>query len=433
MYAATHLSLLSPPTIDDDLSLSAEDLDLNKSLGPMEYDMDYHSSTTDPNQAQEASCHQHRHYQKQPTASTEETSSSCGSPTTTATTEFNASSFTSSPSMECLYPVTGHPSNIHDDYSILHNKLGSGCNGTVRDCVHHRSNQVYAVKSIAKSKVRHLRHLRQESQILSSVQHPSMIRMVDCYEDETYVHIVTEKCSGGELYDRIDQYHEDGTGSFDERSAARIIKSLLEVVAYLHAQGWVHRDIKPENILFVTKDEESPIKLIDFGLARRHRHNVDCNMSSLRGTVYYLSPEVLNCNYSTPTDIWSTGVVAYLLLCGYPPFNGNNDCEIYASIARGDLEFPADIGWTNKSPECIDFIKGLLQRDPRRRLTAQEALIHPWIVQMTSSPPTPEVAVIQQQESLDERRQVPSFGPPYFNSIPLLSPPFPPSDIFTMA
>ena len=217
MYAATHSLLIE----DDDLSLSAEDLDLNMSLGPMEYDMDYHSSAHDPNQAQQASCYHRHHYQKQPTASTE-TSSSCGSSTTTSTTAFNASSFTSSPSMECLYPVTGHPSNIHDDYSIMHNKLGSGGNGTVRDCVHRRSNQVFAVKSIAKSKVRHLRHLRQESQILASIQHPSMIRMVDCYEDETYVHIVTEKCSGGELYDRIEQYHEDGTGSFDERSAARI-------------------------------------------------------------------------------------------------------------------------------------------------------------------------------------------------------------------
>jgi calcium-dependent protein kinase len=124
-------------------------------------------------------------------------------------------------------------------------------------------------------------------------------------------------------------------------------------------------------------------------------------------------------------------VVAYLLLCGYPPFNGNNDSEIYASIARGDLDFPADIGWTNKSPASIDFIKGLLQRDPRRRLTAQEALMHPWIVQMTSTT-TPEAAFIQ-QESFDERRQVPSFGPPYFSSIPLFAPPFPPSDIFTMA
>ena len=161
------------------------------------------------------------------------------------------------------------------------------------------------------------------------------------------------------------------------------MKGLLEAVAYLHARGLVHRDIKPENILFETKDEDSPIKLIDFGLARRHRHNVDCNMSSLRGTVYYLSPELLNCNYSTPTDIWSTGVVAYLLLCGYPPFNGNNDKEIYASIRRGNVEFPQRC-WANKSPASIDFIKGLLQKDPRRRLTAQEALLHPWIVQMTS-------------------------------------------------
>ena len=211
--------------------------------------------------------------------------------------------------------------------------------------------------------------------------------MVGCYEDETYVHIVTEKCCGGDLYDRIERHHSSGNGYFDldERSAARIIKSVLEAVSYLHGKGIVHRDIKPENILFETQDEDSPIKLIDFGLSRRHRHGIDSNMSSLRGTVYYMSPELLKCNYSSPTDVWSTGVVAYILLCGYPPFDGDNYSEIYASISAGNLEFPADLGWSNKSPDCIDFITCLLRQDPRRRYTAREALMHPWILKMTSS------------------------------------------------
>ena len=273
-------------------------------------------------------------------------------------------------------------SNFAEHYTILPTGLGTGCQGTVRECVRRQTQEVFAVKSIVKSSVSrpdHLRHLRQEAQILASVQHPSIIRMVDCYEDETHLHIVTEKCSGGELYHRIEQ-----RSGFDEPTAARIMKGLLEAVTYLHARGLVHRDIKPENILFETQQEDSPIKLIDFEQSRRHRHEIDTNMWGLRGTMYYMAPEVLQCNYSSPADIWSTGVVAYLLLCGYPPFNGNNDKEIYASIRRGNVEFPPRC-WTNKSPASIDFIKGLLQKDPRRRLTAQEALLHPWIVQMTST------------------------------------------------
>jgi hypothetical protein len=272
-------------------------------------------------------------------------------------------------------------SNFAEYYTILPTGLGTGGQGTVRECVRRQTQEVFAVKSIVKSSVSSSRldHLRQEPQILASVQHPSIIRMVDCYEDETHLHIVTEKCLGGELYHRIEQ-----RSGFDEPTAARIMKGLLEAVAYLHARGLVHRDIKPENILFETQKEDSPIKLIDFGQSRRHRHEIDTNMWGLRGTMYYMAPEVLQCNYSSPADNWSSGVVAYLLLCGYPPFNGDSDYAIYASIRRGNVEFPQRC-WANKSPECIDFIKGLLQKDPRRRLTAQEALMHPWIVQMTST------------------------------------------------
>ena len=229
-------------------------------------------------------------------------------------------------------------SNFAEYYTILPTGLGTGCQGTVRECVRRQTQEVFAVKSIVKSSVSHLDLLRQESRILASVQHPSIIRMVDCYEDKTHLHIVTEKCSGGELYHRIEQ-----RSGFDEPTAARIMKGLLEAVAYLHARGLVHRDIKPENILFETQQEDAPIKLIDFGQSRRHRHEIDTNMWELRGTMYYMAPEVLQCNYSSPADNWSTGVVAYLLLCGYPPFNGDSDYAIYASIRRGNVEFPPSL------------------------------------------------------------------------------------------
>lgn len=360
-------------------------------------------------------------YQNKQTASTE-TSSSCESNSFSALGRYHCSE--SGKDLRRLYPVTGRPSNINDDYNISPKVLGTGCHGTVRGCVHRRTNQICAVKTVTKAKVRNLINLRQEIQILASLQHPSIIRIVDCYEDENYVHIVTEKCCGGELYDRIEQHHLTDDECFDERSAARIIKSLLEAVAYLHSEGLVHRDIKPENILFESQDDESPIKLIDFGLSRRHRHEIDSNMSNIRGTSYYMSPELLECNYSTPTDIWSTGVVAYLLLCGYPPFNGHTDHQIYAAISKNELNFPADIGWSNKSPECIDFIKCLLQKDPRRRYTAEEALLHPWIVEMTA----------QKYGGSSRYKAAPSLRYPPTDIVTkarTFALPFPPTDIFT--
>ena len=182
-----------------------------------------------------------------------------------------------------LYPIMGRPSNILNDYIVFPTVLGTGHYGTVRECLHRQTGQQYAVKSIEKAKIQRLDHLRREVDLLASVEHSSVMRLVNVYEDINYVHIVTEKCCGGELFDRIiDRTTDDGC--FDEQSAARIIKSLLEAVAYLHANGIVHRDIKPENILFETQDEDSPIKLIDFGLSRRHVQGMEANLSNPVGT-----------------------------------------------------------------------------------------------------------------------------------------------------
>jgi serine/threonine protein kinase len=278
-----------------------------------------------------------------------------------------------------LYPILGRPTNILNDYIVFPAVLGTGHYGTVRECMHRQTRRPHAVKSIEKAKLQRLDHLRREVDLLASVRHSSVMRMVNCYEDANYVHIVTEKYCGGELFDRILEHTTDD-GCFDEQSAARIIKSLLEAVAYLHDHGIVHRDIKPENILFESQEHDSPIRLIDFGLARRHDSGLEACMSNPVGTAYYMSPELLKCNFSAPTDIWSTGIIAYILLCGYPPFNGDTDREIFDAISRGHFDFPSESGWMDKSPLCMDFIKCLLRRDPRKRFTAHEALMHPWIV-----------------------------------------------------
>mmetsp|Transcript_9996 Transcript_9996/g.16071 ORF Transcript_9996/g.16071 Transcript_9996/m.16071 type:complete len:206 (-) Transcript_9996:394-1011(-) len=201
------------------------------------------------------------------------------------------------------------------------------------------------------------------------------MKMVDCYEDAECVHIVTEKYSGGELFDKI-VANTTNSGCLSEHRTARIIKSLLKAVAYLHANEIVHRDIKPENILFESNHEDAAVKLIDFGLSRRH--NDDGPMTNSVGTAYYMSPELLEGEYDKSTDIWSVGVVTYIALCGRPPFNGKSDVEIRNATRRGRLRFRS-VYWTDKSDDAKDFIECLLRKDPRRRYTAREALAHPWI------------------------------------------------------
>jgi serine/threonine protein kinase len=281
-------------------------------------------------------------------------------------------------------PVTGRLSDITMDYVVFPAVIGKGHYGTVRECISRATRETYAVKTIEKARIGRIDHLRREVELLGAVKHDSIMRMVDCYEDANYVHIVTDKYMGGELFDRIIE-NTTSSGCFSERRAATVIKSLLEAVAYLHENGIVHRDIKPENVLFESKEEDAPVRLIDFGLSRRHSAT-DRPMTNPVGTAYYMSPELLKGKYGASTDIWSVGVVAYIMLCGYPPFNAGTDPEIFDAIRRGHFDFPSQ-GWAGKSPEARDFIRCLLRRDPRKRLTAKDALAHPWITAMTTARP----------------------------------------------
>jgi len=275
-----------------------------------------------------------------------------------------------------LCPVTGYLTDISTDYYVSSLTLGKGHYGSVRECIHRTTQKRYAAKSIDKSKIGRLDHLQREVYLLSRMNHDGIMRMIDCYEDARYVHIITEKYSGGELFDRIIDCTSE-TGCFSEQKAALIIKSLLEAVSYLHKKGIVHRDIKPENILFETETADSPIRLIDFGLSRKHKKG-DKFMCNPVGTAYYMSPELLRGKYDQSCDVWSIGTVAYILLCGYPPFNGETDPDIFNAIKLGIFSFSGK-AWCNKSDDAKDFITCLLRRDPKKRFNAEEALSHPWL------------------------------------------------------
>ena len=216
-----------------------------------------------------------------------------------------------------LCPITGRLSNVLDDYVVFPKTLGEGHYGIVRECINRSTGQELAIKSVEKSKISRLDHLKREIDLLSNVEHNNIMKMIDCYEDVDYVHIISEKYTGGELFDKIIDNTSD-SGCYSEQKTSGIIKSLLQAVAYLHDKGIVHRDIKPENLLFET-DQEDVIKLIDFGLSRRHEEG-ETPMSNPVGTAYYMSPELLKGKYDRSCDVWSVGIIAFILLCGYPPY-----------------------------------------------------------------------------------------------------------------
>jgi len=276
------------------------------------------------------------------------------------------------------YSYSDFLDGLFDDYDIHPTILGTGNDACVRECLHRSTGQKYAVKTIEKSKdSTGDDHIQREIQLLRSIDHPGIVKLVDYYEDGANIYIVTEKYTGGELFEKIIDNTTDH-GCLPECQAAKLVKSLLEAVQYLHSKDIVHRDIKPENILFETNMEGAPIKLIDFGLSSRHGLT-DIAMTEKVGTPYYMSPGVLQGNYDRTCDLWAIGVISYVLLCGYPPFDGSTDDEVFDAIRRGNLVFEKDI-WGNLSKTSRDFVSKLICMDSSKIGTAAEALKHQWIV-----------------------------------------------------
>lgn len=208
--------------------------------------------------------------------------------------------------------------------------------------------------------------LKREIDILKEVDHPNIIRLKDVYEDKKYLHLITELCTGGELFDRIIEKTNSKEGHFSEQDAAKLIRDICDAIAYCHdVKQIVHRDLKPENFLYATKDDDAPIKIIDFGLSRHDTQNFGV-MKTKVGTPYYVAPEVLKREYTKSCDVWSIGVIAYILLCGYPPFYGDSDNEIFESVRVGRYEFPSP-EWDDISDDAKDFIKCLLKLNPAER------------------------------------------------------------------
>jgi calcium-dependent protein kinase len=258
---------------------------------------------------------------------------------------------------------------IEKDYSVGE-VVGSGAFATVRKVVQKTTGQLRALKIIKKQKSQDSARMYLEVEILKKLIHPNIMQIFEFYEDKKNFYIITEFCEGGELFDKIVE-----KGSFTEAEAAGAMKQLLSAVNYIHSNSIVHRDLKPENILLDTK-KQNIIKIIDWGTARFYEKNK--KMNRISGTPYYIAPEVLNEKYDEKCDIWSCGVIMYILLCGYPPFNAETDQEILNKIKLGKFTFP-DEEWENVSSEAKDLIVNMLTYNSADRYSASACLSHKWL------------------------------------------------------
>jgi calcium-dependent protein kinase len=256
-------------------------------------------------------------------------------------------------------------------------KLGKGSYGSVYLATHRVTGDERAVKVMNVDRITsyYLRKLHTEIAILKSLDHPNIIKLQDVFFGKRSVYIVTDLCRGGELFELLNSGKNQGF-VFREDRASKLMKDMLSAVHYLHENGIVHRDLKLENFLFEDNNANSSLILIDFGLSKHF--TPEERLTQKVGSCYYTAPEVLNGNYDCRCDIWSLGVLCYMLLSGSPPFYGKSVEDVYQAILTKDASF-ADKKFKHVSNCCMDFMKRLLVRDPRYRMTTGEALLHPFI------------------------------------------------------
>lgn len=274
-------------------------------------------------------------------------------------------------------------SYLQDRY-VLGGELGWGQFGVIRSCLDLVTGDTLACKSIAKDRLvssDDLKSVKLEIEVMARLSgHPNVVDLKAVYEEEGFVHLVMELCAGGELFHRIEK-----CGRFSEGEARRLFGQLMEVVVYCHENGIVHRDLKPENILLATRSSSSPIKLADFGLATYIKQGQ--SLSGTVGSPFYIAPEVLAGGYNEAADVWSAGVILYILLSGMPPFWGKTKSRIFESVRSAELRFPSD-PWDGVSDSAKELIARMLCRDPAQRLTAKHVLDHSWMKDFAVQPQT---------------------------------------------
>jgi len=254
--------------------------------------------------------------------------------------------------------------------------LGRGAFSTVKEVTSKRSGRKYAVKIIDKKNVgQDMQRLRTEIEILTRVKHPNIINLKEIMEDDDTLYIITELVTGGELFDKIVEL-----GAYTEADAAELVAKMVSAIDYLHSMNIVHRDLKPENLLLKDINNIAEVKLADFGLSKIVSDGVQKQMMQTAcGTPGYVAPEVLTADgYDKEVDLWSIGVITYILLCGFPPFYNEHLPILFESIMKAEYDYPEDY-WDEISDTAKNFIDRLLVVEPDKRMTTKQALEHPWL------------------------------------------------------
>ena len=260
-------------------------------------------------------------------------------------------------------------------YYEFKKKLGIGGFGKVFEIINRITKEKRACKQIMKSKIKNKEQFEREINILMKADHANIIKLYEVYEDQNYINLIMEECKGGSLFDKIIENIKNNL-NYTEHEISIIFSQIMSVIAYCHSNKICHRDLKPENILFLNEEEslyDNPIKVIDFGLSSTFSKK---KMESQVGTAYYIAPEVLKGKYNESCDIWSAGVILYILLSGEPPFSGQNNNEIYRKIIDMKYDFPKD-KWSNISKSAKDLIKKMIAPE-EKRINAHEVLEHKW-------------------------------------------------------
>eukprot|EP00039_Didymoeca_costata_P000503 m.45877 g.45877 ORF g.45877 m.45877 type:complete len:531 (+) comp10305_c0_seq1:89-1681(+) len=265
------------------------------------------------------------------------------------------------------------------------NAVGQGGTASVYKIVHKKTGTPYALKVLNLMRVSDKAKremLLREIPIMKSLDHPNVIKIVEVFRKLNTVYIVMELCSGGELFDKL--YDQEGC-RFDEAETRHLVTKMLQALRYLHANNLVHRDLKLENFIFTSKSIDADIKLIDFGFSKEYLEG-DTKMNELVGTCYYVAPEVLGRSYTNASDLWSLGVIVFMMVTGEAPFDGNTNSSIMSNIKSRSqnpkalqAELAEDLAGCSLSEGCIDFVLKLLTVDPKKRINAEAALKHPWI------------------------------------------------------
>ncbi|KAM4623860.1 calcium/calmodulin-dependent protein kinase type II subunit gamma-like isoform 1-T1 [Polymixia lowei] len=266
-----------------------------------------------------------------------------------------------------------------DEYQ-LYEELGKGAFSVVRRCVKKSSGQEYAAKIINTKKLSARDHqkLEREARICRLLKHPNIVRLHDSISEEGFHYLVFDLVTGGELFEDI-----VAREYYSEADASQCISQILESVNHIHQHDIVHRDLKPENLLLASKMKGAAVKLADFGLAIEVQGDQQA-WFGFAGTPGYLSPEVLRKDpYGKPVDIWACGVILYILLVGYPPFWDEDQHKLYQQIKAGAYDFPSP-EWDTVTPEAKNLINQMLTINPAKRITAEQALKHPWVCQRST-------------------------------------------------